>query len=381
MKYDMVCLSPNSYEANFITGGAMLRIEIETVWRFHKEGSPQTAVVMLGILNEIRKTGKLTSAAEHAHLSYRHVWNLVEQWSDFFGVPLVETRRGKGTTLTAFGEKLVWAGERMQARLGPQLENLAQELATEIKPFLHQRPSVIRVHASHGFAVSKLRELLDREPGIGMRYVSNQNSLVSLAQGACDLSGLHLARGELRAQGIRACKEWLDPREDRVISFVTREMGLMVKRGNPLKIASLKDLVERNASFVNRDHDSGTRLLFDQLLALHKIDPTKIKGGQQMEFTHAAVAAYVASGMADASFGVEAAARQFGLDFIRLLTEDYFFVCKRAFLETEPMQRVLDIMKGSEFHQAVAALPGYIAADTGSVSSVKEFLERMDTSR
>jgi hypothetical protein len=44
------------------------------------------------------------------------------------------------------------------------------------------------------------------------------------------------------------------------------------------------------------------------------------------------------------------------------------------------MQRVLDIMKGSEFHQAVAALPGYIAADTGSVDSVREFLERMDTS-
>ena len=40
----------------------------------------------------------------------------------FFGVPLVETHRGKGTALTAFGEKLVWAGERMQARLGPQLK-------------------------------------------------------------------------------------------------------------------------------------------------------------------------------------------------------------------------------------------------------------------
>ena len=53
---------------------------------------------------------------------------------------------------------------------------------------------------------------------------------------------------------------------------------------------------------------------------------------EQIEFTHAAVAAYVASGMADVSFGVEAAARQFGLDFVRILTEDYFFVCKRAFL-------------------------------------------------
>jgi molybdate-binding protein len=183
----------------------------------------------------------------------------------------------------------------------------------------------------------------------------------------------------LRAQSILACKEWLDPREDRVIHFVTREMGLMVKRGNPLKIASLKDLVDRKARFVNRDHDSGTRLLFDQLLALHKIDETKINSAQQMEFTHAAVAAYVASGMADASFGVEAAARQFGLDFIRLLTEDYFFVCRRAFLETEPMRRVLDIMKGREFHEAVASLPGYVEADTGVVSTVREFLSSLES--
>jgi molybdate-binding protein len=152
-------------------------------------------------------------------------------------------------------------------------------------------------------------------------------------------------------------------------------MGLMLKRGNPLEIQSLQDVVDRKARFVNRDHDSGTRLLFDQLLALHGIDEAAINGAQQMEFTHAAVAAYVASGMADASFGVEAAARQFGLDFIRLLTEDYFFVCRRAFLETEPMRRVLDVMKGNEFHQAVAALPGYVAANTGSVSTVQEFLD------
>ena len=372
---------PPIYELYFIIDGAsMLQVEIETVWRFRKENSPQTVAVMIDVLNEIRKTGKITSAALDAHLSYRHVWNLIEQWSAFFGVPLVETQRGKGSRLTPFGEKLVWAGERMQARLGPQLENLAQELVTEIKPFLQQRPSVIRVHASHGFAVSKLRELLDREPGIGvdLRYVSNQNSLVSLAQGACDLSGVHLPRGELRAQGVKACREWLDPRQDRVISFVTREMGLMVKRGNPLKIASIEDIANRKTRFVNRDHDSGTRLLFDQLLDLHGIEESRINGAQQIEFTHAAVAAYVASGMADVSFGVEAAARQFDLDFIRLLTEDYFFVCRQAFLETEPMRHVLDIMKGREFHKAIATLPGYEATNTGSVHTVKEFLDQID---
>jgi molybdate-binding protein len=214
---------------------------------------------------------------------------------------------------------------------------------------------------------------------IDLRYVSNQNSLVSLAQGACDLSGVHLPRGELRQQNIDACKQWLDPREYRVISFVTREMGLIVKRGNPLAITSLKDIAERKARFVNRDHDSGTRLLFDQLLAQNGIDGAKINGLEQIEFTHAAVAAYVASDMADVSFGVEAAARQFGLDFIRLLTEDYFFVCRRAFLETEPMQRLLDVVKGHAFHAAVAALPGYRTVNTGAVNTVREFLDSIDT--
>jgi molybdate-binding protein len=138
-------------------------------------------------------------------------------------------------------------------------------------------------------------------------------------------------------------------------------------------------VVDREARFVNRDHDSGTRLLFDQLLALHKIDESRINGAQQIEFTHAAVAAYVASGMADVSFGVEAAARQFDLDFVRLLTEDYFFVCRQGFLETEPMRRVLDIMKGREFHKAIAELPGYEATNTGSVHTVKEFLSHVGT--
>jgi molybdate-binding protein len=180
----------------------------------------------------------------------------------------------------------------------------------------------------------------------------------------------------LREKNIRACLEWLDPKEDRVISLVTREMGLMVKRGNPLQIHSLKDLVVRKARFVNRDHDSGTRQVFEQLLALDNIDPAAVHE-TQLEFTHAAVAAFVASDMADASFGVEAAARQFGLDFIQLLTEDYFFVCHRAFLETPPMQHLIELMKGKEFQDAIANLSGYGASNTGSISTVKEFFQSM----
>src|SRR5579862_2425385 len=156
---------------------SVIKIEIEPVWRFRREDDGRAMLVMLDFLNEIRATGKITRAAEHAHLSYRHSWNLIEKWAEFFGAPLVDRQQGRGTRLTALGEKLVWAGQRLQARLRPQLQNLAQELETDINEALPDRGNVVRVHASHGFAVSKLRELLSLDTAIAvdLRYVSNQN--------------------------------------------------------------------------------------------------------------------------------------------------------------------------------------------------------------
>lgn len=356
----------------------MIRIVIEPVWRFTREGDSESTLIMLDLLDDIRITGKISRAAARANISYRHAWNLIEKWSAFFEVPLLERKRGSGTNLTPFGEKLVWAGKRLEARLGPQLQNLSQELETEINQLLPRRQSVLRVHASHGFAVSKLRELLLREEdlGVDLRYVSNQNSLVSLANDGCDLAGMHLPQGEMRKKSIAAAKGLLLPAVHRVIGLVTRDMGLMVTRGNPLGIVSLDQLRNRSVRFVNRDPDSGTRLLFDQLLEEQRMDGPAINGYEHVEFTHAAVAAYVASGMADVSFGVEAAARQFDLDFVRLVTEDYFFVCRKQLLELEAMKRMLSIMRGEEFQAAISQLPGYRLNDPGSVKTVKEAFER-----
>jgi molybdate transport repressor ModE-like protein len=358
----------------------LIRIEIDPIWRFKREGDPMSNVVMLDLLNEIRVTGKISHAADRAGLSYRHAWNLIEKWSAFFEVPLVERKRGSGTSLTAFGDKLVWAGQRLEARLGPQLQNLSQELETEINQLLPRSPSIIRVHASHGFAVSKLRELLTREKNleVDLRYVTNQNSLVSLAHDGCDLAGIHVPQGELRKRSIAACRGLLIHSVHRVIGLVTREMGLMVQRGNPFGIVSLSQLLNPSVRFVNRDPDSGTRLLFEQLLAQQCLGGSAINGYEHVEFTHAAVAAYVASGMADVSFGVEAAARQFDLDFVRLVTEDYFFVCRKQLLEKEAMKRVLGIMRGEEFQAAISQLPGYRLNNAGSVKTLREAFGRTD---
>jgi molybdate-binding protein len=52
---------------------------------------------------------------------------------------------------------------------------------------------------------------------------------------------VHLPRGSLRKKAIATAKQWLNPGEHRVIGFVTREMGLMVKRQGRRVVKTLQD--------------------------------------------------------------------------------------------------------------------------------------------
>ena len=68
----------------------------------------------------------------------------------------------------------------------------------------------------------------------------------------------------------------------------------------------------------------------------------------------------------------EAAARQFELDFVRLVTEDYLFISRTEILEKSAVQRVLTIMRSEEFRDAVAQLPGYAVRDPGQIKTLRE---------
>jgi molybdate-binding protein len=102
--------------------------------------------------------------------------------------------------------------------------------------------------------------------------------------------------------------------------------------------------------------------------------PAQVNGYPTEEFTHAAVAATVASGMADAGFGIEAAASQHGLDFIPLATERYYLAARAATLERASARALLEALAGAAFMKRVRALPGYDAAGAGAIVSVREEL-------
>ena len=59
---------------------------------------------------------------------------------------------------------------------------------------------------------------------------------------------------------------------------------------------------------------------------------------------------------------------------MRLATEDYFFVCRKQTLDNPSVQRMLEIMRGDEFRDSVAKLPGYTPRDAGLVKPIMEAL-------
>ena len=153
-----------------------------------------------------------------------------------------------------------------------------------------------------------------------------------------------------------------------------RTQGLLVRPGNPKKIRRLKDLGKRSVRFINRQRESGTRTILDQLLADEAIDPRTISGYEMEEFTHAAVAAMVASGTVDTGFGIEAVSARFRLDFIPLLQETYLLALDPE-LEPEIVDEIRGVLRSKAFRHTVREFPGYDVSRAGEPISVDELLE------
>jgi len=350
----------------------MLKVEIRPDWILRDaRGTPTALPALLSLLTAVSQSGSISKAATACGMSYRHAWGLLEQFSAQFGAQLVHKVRGQGTLLSPLAEKLIWADRRIAARLTPLLDSLASELQQELARVLAADAQVLRLTASHGFAVAALvAQLGEQGVTVDIKYRSSTEAVAALAHGECDLAGFHLPMGKFEAAAAAAHRLWLDPERHAFLHLAYRQQGLFVARGNPKRIAGLDDLVRPDIRFVNRQHGSGTRVLLELLLADRALDPGRIAGFDSAEFTHAAVAAYVASGMADASFGVETAARRFDLDFIPICRERYFLACDRAALDTPPLQAAREAMGSSAFRTALDGLPGYDGSAAGTLQTL-----------
>lgn len=351
----------------------MLKLSIRSNWSLPGNADDQTLTHLVQLLVSLHQSRSLAEATRRAHVSYRNSWELLKRGEVLFGAPLVVMRRGRGATLTPLGEKLVWAQHRVDARLSPILDNLASEIGAEVESVLTHQIGALRVHASHGFALETLSRLLERD-GIPfeLRYRGSLDAVASLARDGCDVAGFHVPIGEFEGPVLQHYAPWLRPSQHRVIRLATRRQGLIVRRDNPLNIASLRDLVRPGIRFVNRPNSSGTRMLFDKMITQERIGTRAIMGYDTAEDTHAAVAAVVASGMADVGFGLERPARRFGLDFVPMVVENYLLLAPVRSLVSARVRPILGMLGSSHFRAVVNELPGYDASHSGEILTLAE---------
>jgi molybdate-binding protein len=127
----------------------------------------------------------------------------------------------------------------------------------------------------------------------------------------------------------------------KIFPVMKRVQGLMVAKGNPHNITSPKDLLRTKIRFINRQKGSGTRLLLDKVLSKEGIDPRAIKGYENEEFTHSAIAMSILAKKADVGMGVKSVAIENGLDFILLKDEIFFLAMGEELSANKDLARLI----------------------------------------
>lgn len=353
----------------------MLHVKLGYTFTQTPSEKPQLDNPLFDILSAIHSTGSVAQTAQHLGLSYRHVWGALKKWEETLGSELILWERGKRARLSGFGEKLLFAEQRAKTRVLPQVENLVAEMEREFALAFDPNAYVISLFASHDLALPRLKDFMARKAKLhlDLQFRGSVECVAALSRGECMLAGFHVS--EDRAQGTltqKTFKKLLKPGKHKLIHFLGRQQGLMVRRGNPKNIRSLHDLKRPDIRFVNRQPGSGTRLEIEQLLARENIAAASINGYDFVEPTHLAVAAAIASGQVDVGFGIQAAAAEFGLDFVPLLREQYYLVCLKETLNDPAIIKLRELLKHNEWQGHINDLPGYDTTAAGEVIALRK---------
>lgn len=192
-------------------------------------------------------------------------------------------------------------------------------------------------------------------------------ALGALLAGGVHAAGVHLGDRAGGEYNLAAVRQALGRRRALMVNFARWELGLGVRRGNPLAIRTIADLSRPGVRLANREPGSGARLVLDQALAELKIAPRAISGYTQEFAGHLEVAAAVAAGEADTGLTLRVAAEAWGLDFVAVREERYDLVILERDAESAPVRAMLEALNSAGFASELAALSGYDTAATGQV--------------
>jgi putative molybdopterin biosynthesis protein len=318
---------------------------------------------LFDLLQAVADTGSITQAALALDCSYRYAWGALKRWEATLGEALIVWTQGQPARLTPFAVRLLWAERRARTRMQPQLEALRADLVRMLSEARDERQQLLTVYASHDLALPLLQQHASTSASLHLdiRYQGSVDSLRALNAGRCTVAGFHVPALQGAAPLFaKAMKHLLKPGHHKLIGCSRRRQGLMMRREHEGCVRSLLDLPGAGLRFMNRQTGSGTRLLMDHLMHQHGIAARAVPGYEdRVEETHVAVAACIASGVADVGPGIEAASLEFGLHFVPLVEENYFLACLKPNLSVPAVQQLCAILASPAWTGILEDLPGY----------------------
>ncbi len=153
-----------------------------------------------------------------------------------------------------------------------------------------------------------------------------------------------------------------------LIEWARRTQGLILPTGNPKAIAGLHDLIVADRKIQLRQPNAGSYVLLERLMARDGLSMDQLMATETPARDETAAAQAVLDGRADAAFGIEAAARRVGLDFLRLAQERYDLAITRRDYFNEPFQKLIKFSSTPALSQEAERLGGYDITGLGSVS-------------
>lgn len=331
---------------------------------------------LMDLLQAVREQGSIAAAAKSLGMSYRHVWGELKKWEQRLNQNLIIWEKGMPAELSEFAGKLLWAERQAQARLAAPIESLMAELERTFAVAFDPEAHLLTLYASHDDALVRLRESTARQSlHLDIRFCGSVDAIRALNEGRCEMAGFHtLSQPNDKSLSAITYKPLIKPGHHKLIGFARRTQGLLVKAGNPLNIRTLEDVVTGRFRYVNRGLGTGTRLLLDELLMNQHIKPEQLRGYERLEPSHSAVATCIASGQADTGLAIESAALASGLDFIPLVTENYWLACLKSALDAPPVSALRQHLAHADWQNTLQGMPGYQTNQSGNVHSLRKEL-------
>jgi putative molybdopterin biosynthesis protein len=238
-----------------------------------------------------------------------------------------------------------------------------------IRKVREQTPSLLLAAGSDDPSLGILRDIYAQKTTPASLFwatVGSSAGLAAIRDGLADFALAHLldpATGQYNLPYLR--NQFSDGVA--AVRLFSREIGVVVKAGNPLEIKSIGDFTRRGIRMINRQPGSGIRFLFDHELGRLGVNGKKIAGYERTVFTHMEVGLRILSGEADAGIAARSVARLLGLDFLDLTQECFDLVIPKTRFSSDGIQTLLEIVGSKEFRGRVEIMGGYDVSEAGRV--------------